>query len=185
MSTHLIKRWDDKFILHCQTWYEKFLAIMVPHQITNNPNGCVIAMQIENELFERKFLVRVGLDEELKELARIAHQNGVTVPLFHNDPQPQGSWVSGRPAGFFGGKPFGVDLYAFDLYIDQVSPCEKLTRRDDGKLIKEIDAIEKTVRDFGFGAANSPIFVAEMQGGWFLPWGSTNTYDDGILCFFI
>ena len=41
-------------------------------------------------------------------LAQYAREFGSTVPTFHNDGWPAGSWNSGR------NDKFGVDLYGFD-----------------------------------------------------------------------
>lgn len=38
--------------------------------------------------------------------------------------------------------------------------------------------MESKVRGFGGGAASSPLFIPELQGGWFNHYKCTHDYDD-------
>lgn len=120
----MIKRWDENFHKHCVDYMRKILPILVKHEVTTNPDGCVIALQIENELRERPMLGVGGLDNEIRLLCEVARECGSTVPLFHNDDSAVGSWSKGEEYRSLkkGGKKTGVkayrtDLYGFDLYF--------------------------------------------------------------------
>ncbi len=113
----LIKEWDEEFHNHCVDYMRQIMPILVKYERTNNKNGPIIAMQIENELREKQFLGIGGLDQELRLIAELARELGSTVPFFHNDDSPIGSWSSGRPGK--GDVPTGyrTDWYGFDLYF--------------------------------------------------------------------
>lgn len=49
----LWKSWDQQYAEYCREWFQAILPIFVPFQITNDPDhGFILALQIENELFE-------------------------------------------------------------------------------------------------------------------------------------
>ncbi|UJF34804.1 beta-galactosidase [Paenibacillus hexagrammi] len=80
----------------------------------------------------------------MKQLADKAHADGINVPLFHNDKSgPRGTWASGTGA---------PDMYAFDSY-------------------PSLGGLPTYYGDSHNFAPNSPIFIAELGGGWFDPWG--------------
>ncbi|MBP1966677.1 beta-galactosidase [Paenibacillus aceris] len=73
-----------------------------------------------------------------------ARADGINVPLYHNDKSgPQGKWASGTGA---------VDIYAYDSY-------------------PSLGGLPTYYGDSHNFAPNSPVFVAELGGGWFDPWG--------------
>ncbi|KAI8812981.1 hypothetical protein BJ742DRAFT_790678 [Cladochytrium replicatum] len=103
--------------------------------------------------------------------------------------------------------PFGIDLYGFDKYIVFVplsSPVSAalgwtglvsdgamapvhVAKRNATSIFKEwapstiassLDGMEAKVRSFGGGAANTPIFIPELQGGWFNHYTVKNTFDE-------
>lgn len=120
----MIKRWDDRFHKHCADYMRKIIPLLVKHELTTNPNGCIIALQVENELREPPFIGVGGLDNEIRLLCEIARECGSTVPLFHNDDSPIGSWAKGEEYRSLrkGGRKTGVkayrtDLYGFDMYF--------------------------------------------------------------------
>lgn len=41
-----------------------------------------------------------------------------------------------------------------------------------------LDGLEKRVRAFGGGASKTPIFIPELQGGWFNHYTVKHSYDD-------
>lgn len=52
------------------------------------------------------------------------------------------------------------------------------TEWDPKSVINAFDKTEATVRGFGGGAAQSPIFIPELQGGWFNHYTVSCTFDD-------
>jgi hypothetical protein len=183
------KRWDQEYAEYCREWLEAILPLFVEHQITHDPeNGCIIALQIENELFETiGGVLPIGLADDMKHLSMIARTLGMTVPLFTND---------GFEAGSFNPKSskFGLDLYGFDKYVIFVpaSSIEGIvfgSNKSDhdadvnwndwrtSTFMSAIDGLEKRVRGFGGGASETPIFIPELQGGWFNHYSVGYTYD--------
>jgi hypothetical protein len=49
---------------------------------------------------------------------------------------------------------------------------------DPKDVMNAFENTERTVRGFGGGAAESPIFIPELQGGWFNHYTLASTYDD-------
>ncbi|EXX79900.1 hypothetical protein RirG_001180 [Rhizophagus irregularis DAOM 197198w] len=45
-------------------------------------------------------------------------------------------------------------------------------------MVNALDHLEKEVRSFGHDAAKSPIFIPELQGGWYTSYKSKHTFDD-------
>lgn len=120
----LVKKWDGAFHNYCADYMQKVLSILIKYELTTNPNGCIIAMQVENELREPPTIGVGGIDNEIRLLCELARECGSTVPLFHNDDSPIGSWSSGEEyrsarKGFAktGVKAYRTDLYGFDLYF--------------------------------------------------------------------
>ncbi|KAF9585405.1 hypothetical protein BGW38_002553, partial [Lunasporangiospora selenospora] len=147
MKTHLWKEYDPDFMQCCIEYFEHILPILARHQFTNSDGkGCILALQIENESFERLLGYPIGLHEDMRVLSKTARDCGITLPLFTNDGFEQGSFiVRDNP-----GTKFGIDLYGFDKYVES-----------------EMDSMEKKVRAFGHAASKTPIFIPELQGGWF------------------
>lgn len=111
----VIKQFDDEFHEYCVAYLRKIMSILVRYERTNVKDGPIILLQIENELREKTFGLG-GLDDELRRIAEVARQSGSTVPFFHNDDNPIGSWSSGRP-GKDGPTGYRTDMYGFDLYF--------------------------------------------------------------------
>lgn len=89
----------------------------------------------------------------MKELYKMSRGLGVGVPIFHNDT------VSFAP------RQHDVDVMAIDDYAIMDFKDEW---RGNESLYAVFDLIEKGHEAQG---RNSPIFVAEMQGGWYDMWG--------------
>lgn len=120
----MFKRWDQAFHDHCAVYFEAVMRIFVRHERTTNPHGCVIALQVENELNESVAGLVGGLNSELRKLTELARAVGSTVPVFHNDAFPAGSWSNADqqrvPKKAFrkvGEQAYRTDLYGFDLYF--------------------------------------------------------------------
>jgi len=157
--------YDPKYMEFCKDWYKNFIPNITNHQITENPDGCIIAFQIENEYLEEKHAIR----KYMEELIQYAREFGISVPTFHNDALELGAW-NGL-----------VDLYGFDKYPIWAAKYLKEGKIPEwrlGKFSKKIDSLEKKVRSFGGSAAESPIFIPELQGGWFNHWGIPYGYDE-------
>lgn len=112
----LIKKFDEEFHNYCVEYMKVIMPILVKYERTNTKDGPIIAMQVENELREGKFGIG-GLNEELRLVAQLARECGSTVPFFHNDDNPIGSWSTGKPGKDGNPTNYRTDLYGFDLYF--------------------------------------------------------------------
>ncbi|KAF9292572.1 hypothetical protein BGZ68_003478, partial [Mortierella alpina] len=187
MSTNFWKVYDPTFMAYCVEYFEQILPFLAKHQITNGDNGCVLALQIENEAFQHVFGYPFGCHDDMKVLAKTARDCGITVPLFTNDGFEQGSFiVKSDPKRTK--MDFGIDLYGFDKYVvftPNSEPTSWVLSRDPSHLkewspstvIAELDSMEHKVRSFGHATQNTPIFIPELQGGWFNHYGIKYTYD--------
>jgi beta-galactosidase GanA len=133
-------------------WYSAVNAILARHQVTDG-NGTVLLYQVENEY--ASFVTSADGQNYMAHLVAKARQDGITVPVYHNDKGRNGDWVPGS----FPGSETNY-LYAFDGY-----PSATGTPPDWGF--------------FGSGgpkggataSPDTPGFEAEFGGGWFDPWG--------------
>ena len=156
--------YDPHYMKYCKQWYENFINLINKHQITKNPQGKIIAFQIENEYTQHETILR----RYMQELISYAEEFGITVPNFHNDVEELGSW-NGL-----------VDLYGFDKYpiwADKTPESLPLTNWRFVSFRKKVDRLEEKVRSLGAAAANSPLFIPELQGGWYNHWGIIYGYD--------
>jgi hypothetical protein len=87
--TTFFRRFDPEYTKYCIEWFTAILPILAKHQITVKPKGCVLALQIENEVFETMKGVSVGLSDDMRVLSKAARDLGMNVPFFTND-----AWVS-------------------------------------------------------------------------------------------
>lgn len=132
--------YSPEYMDFVKEWYAQVLPI-----ITDFDN--VIAFQIENEYATDE------MDEGyMKELYDMAREGGIKCPIFHNDAYNAGLWAD------------LVDIYACDIY-PYINPNQNW--KQDHFCFDTIDNIEDTVRCF---KEDAPIFIAEMQGGWFDKW---------------
>ena len=121
-------------------WYDQIIPI-----IKDFDN--VVAFQIENEY------ATDDMDEQyMKELYAMARARGITCPIFHNDAYNAGLWAD------------VVDIYACDTY-PYINPNQNW--KQDHFCFDTLDNIEEMVRSV---KEDAPIFIAEMQGGWFDKW---------------
>ncbi|KAI9353561.1 hypothetical protein BDR26DRAFT_913835 [Obelidium mucronatum] len=195
------KPFDLNYAVLCREWFQAILPILAAHQITAKPNGCVILLQIENENFESLKGFPIGSADDMRFLARVARDCGITVPLFHNDGFEEGSWISHHDTTntstttsktSTGKESFGLDLYAFDKYVvfaPTSDPANIALNADSNKDFSKwkewspstvehaMDNMEKKVRGFGGCAATGPMFIAELQGGWFNHYTLGCSYD--------
>lgn len=132
--------YSPKYMKFVAKWYDKIIPI-----IKDFDN--VIAFQIENEYATDE------MDESyMRELYQMARKRGITCPIFHNDAYNAGLWAN------------IVDIYACDIY-PYINPNQNW--KQDHFCFDTIDNLEEMVRCF---KDDAPIFIAEMQGGWFDKW---------------
>ncbi|KAF9089980.1 hypothetical protein BGX23_006321 [Mortierella sp. AD031] len=187
MGTNFWKDYDPEFMKYCVEYFENILPILARHQITNGHGGCVLGLQIENESFQHVFHYPIGLHDDMRVLAKTARDCGITVPLFTNDGFEEGSFIV-KDDPKRKKKDFGVDLYGFDKYVvftPNSEPTSWVVGRDPSYLqewdpstvVNELEKMEKKVRSFGHANKRTPIFIPELQGGWFNHYGIKYTYD--------
>lgn len=121
-------------------WYNAILPV-----IKDFDN--VVLIQVENE-----YSTNGGETEYIDELVQIVRDSGVKAPIFHND-----AYIAGLYAD-------NVDLYACDIY-PYINP--ENSWKDSIFAFDTLDNLEDIVRDFN---QKSPIFVAELQAGWYDKW---------------
>ncbi|THA71052.1 beta-galactosidase [Streptomyces sp. A0958] len=130
-------------------WLKAVNGIIGRHQITDG-GGSVIAYQVENEQIDNS----AEHIDYIEKLQSAVVQQGITVPLFHNDYGNGHGWnVPGGP----GGSKLG--LYAFDTYPLGFDCAGARGRLSD---------YETRVRGY---SPTTPVFIAEGQGGAFTAWG--------------
>lgn len=163
------QQYDPKYMEYCHDWWMNFINQMKSHQITENPNGCVIGFQIENEYLAKMAFIIKGSERYMRELVQYARKFGITVPTFHDDGMPIGSW-NGL-----------VDLYSsnrYPIHADKAPKTLPLPPWSIPNFMKQVDKWEKTIRSFGPPASETPIMVPELQGGWYNHWGIKYGYDE-------
>ncbi|MCI9887721.1 beta-galactosidase [Micrococcales bacterium 31B] len=133
-------------------WLSAVNEIIARHQVTDG-GGTVVLYQVENELIAED-AERIAF---LRALADSVRQDGITVPLFHND-----YGLGGRFADL---STTGLDFYAYDQYPLGFNAGGQRNR---------IGEAEESFRGF---APDSPHFVTESQGGAFTPWGASFNAD--------
>lgn len=166
MQADLRFKYDEAFMKHAKDWLSQFIARVKHHQLTENQNGCIIAYQIENEYGVTIFK---GLRRYMAELAQHVRDQGITVPIYHNDAYEAGSW-NGL-----------VDLYGFDKYpvfADKKAKMLKPVSWPTWMFKLLVDRSEKTVRGYKPPARDTPLFIPELQGGWFNHWTVRYGFDD-------
>ena len=132
--------YSPEYMEFVKEWYDQIIPI-----ITSFNN--IIAFQIENEY------ATDDMDEGyMRELYQMARDGGIICPIFHNDAYNAGLWAD------------LVDIYACDIY-PYINPNQNW--KQDHFCFGMIDNIEDNVRSF---KEDAPIFIAEMQGGWFDKW---------------
>ncbi len=132
--------YSEEYMKFISQWYDNIIPII--REFDN-----VIAFQIENEYATDE------MDETyMKELYSMARRLGITCPIFHNDAYNAGLWAD------------MLDIYATDIY-PYINPNQNW--KQDNFCFDTLDNIEEIVRSF---KDDAPIFIAEMQCGWFDKW---------------
>ena len=151
-SLPLRTAWDETNWKQQRAWLRAINHILARHQVTNG-GGSVLMYQVENEE-----LFSLGpYADYVKKLIKAAKEDGINVPIFHNDYAPMSNWA-------YTTKGTGLDVYSYDDYpIRFDCSAERQELSDHNWYI-----------DPAFKAANnSPHFIAEAQGGAFTPWGAS------------
>lgn len=131
---------------YSKEWYDHLLPILARHQVTSG--GSVLLLSIENEYNQD-----TGSSTYMQDLYHFARDDGITVPIFHNDYYFKGDWSK------------LVDLYAYDSYPYGFSCCHQWWDLH----FHGIDTWEQQLRSQL--KLTTPMFVSELQGGAFQPWG--------------
>lgn len=133
--------YSEAYMELMREWYD----VIVPIIIEFNDN--VIAFQIENE-----YATDSMEEDYMRELYKMARDRGITCPIFHNDAYIAGLWAD------------VVDIYACDIY-PYINPNQNW--KQDNFCFDTLDNVEEISRS---AKEDSPIFIAEMQAGWFDKW---------------
>jgi len=164
--------WDGKkarpqysalYSQYSREWYDHLLPILARHQATDGKS--VLLMSIENEYDQT-----TGSDQYMHDLYGYARADGITVPIFHNDYWFRGDWRN------------VVDLYGYDSYPYGFQCCHQWYDIH----FHGVDTWESHLRN-DLHVTQTPMFVSELQGGAFQPWGGQSydqvaqTFDDGWL----
>ncbi|MHA1112120.1 MAG: glycoside hydrolase family 35 protein [Promethearchaeota archaeon] len=164
------QEYDETYMKHCKNWFEHFIAEMKDFQLTDdNPNGCVIAYQIENEYPEKFYAGLKGQTRYMEELMSYAREFGITVPLYHNDMVEMEAWNG------------VVDLYTYDKYPIHAEKNPKslpLKPWNPKNFVKAVDTSEKKIRSMEPPASEGPLIIPELQGGWYNHWSIRYGYDE-------
>ncbi len=154
-------------------WFSRILPILAAHQVTRDPEGPVLLVQVENEYPEAllssgpvQIPPRMGNRQYVEELVEMTREYGIDVPVSHND-------VSFLNLSYPGSWNGIVDLYSIDLYPFTASgQAGGGPSWDTGNAFRPLlDRTETLVRGLGGQAAETPLFMAEYQGGWYDGWG--------------
>ncbi|MDD5503069.1 MAG: beta-galactosidase [Candidatus Thermoplasmatota archaeon] len=147
--------YSPAYVQYCMDWFDQILSIARPHLITNG--GSIVCVQIENEYNQA-----TGNRQYMQELYDGCRQRGINVPIFTNE------WVYaeiGMPLGDWSDL---ADIYASDLY-----PAQDASKPWDTSTFSVLDTLESNQRPY---ATDSPLFITELQGGWYDGWGGVG-YD--------
>ena len=170
------------YLEHASEYQAQVDKILAKHQLTDG-GGSVVLYQIENEYANN---INSGSETEttgsryMKRLYQNARDNGITVPIFHNDKGRNGFWRPGdfptpeneNPPNYL----YGFDGYPAGVCSTNGSPGTPGPPPDWG--------------DFGPGgrtggataSPNTPGLLAEFGGGWFDPWGDRLWNGAGYEC---
>lgn len=131
---------SEKYMKFVEEWYDQIIPKL-------NKFDNIIAFQIENE-----YSTNMAEPEPMQELYALARKKGIKAPIFHND-----AYCAGLYADI-------VDIYACDVY-PYISPEQNW--KEDTFCFDTLDHLENNIRMY---KTDAPIFIAEMQGGWFDKW---------------
>ncbi|RDI78175.1 hypothetical protein Vi05172_g11886 [Venturia inaequalis] len=159
---------DTRYTAAWTPYFTKISEIVAQHQVTNGGN--VFIYQIENELGMQWTNVaaktpNLNAIAYMEKLEKAARDSGIVVPLIHNNPNMRTkSWSEDYGAGFGG----NVDNYAMDHYPSCWS-CDLSECFGTNGAVPD-GTVYEYYSNFQSVAPNQPSFLAEFQGGSYLPW---------------
>ncbi|MET8580625.1 beta-galactosidase [Streptomyces collinus] len=145
---------DPDYLAHVDEWLTQVNRIARRHLFTQG-KGTVLLYQIENE-YDAHVTEAAGRDY-MSHLYKKVREDGIDVPLFHNDKGRNGHWT---PGSFDTGGEKGGWLYGFDGYPSPAQNPPDWGHYGSGGATGGATASPRT-----------PGFVPEFGGGWFDPWG--------------
>ncbi|MFD4527414.1 beta-galactosidase [Streptomyces sp. NPDC058470] len=145
---------DPTYLKHVDEWLTVVDRIVARHLHTDG-GGTVVLYQLENEYADH-VTSPLGRDYMAHLYAKV-RDDGIDVPLFHNDKGRNGYWA---PGTFDTGGESGRWLYGFDGYPSPFKPPPDWGYFGVGGTKGGSTASPRT-----------PGFVPEFGGGWFDPWG--------------
>jgi beta-galactosidase GanA len=179
---------DSRYTAAWEPYQTNFAEITAPHQVTTGGNA--LAYQIENE-YGNQFLnltvSKAGNDtaiDYMELLEKNARDNGISVPLTHNNPNMNSkSWSKDFTTD--GGD---VDIYGLDSYPACWSCNLAECTSTNGPYIAY--QVQEYYTNFQTVAPTQPEFMPEFQGGAYNPWGGPqggcleNTNEDFVNLFY-
>ena len=133
-------QYSPEYMDFVKSWYDVIIPII-------NEFDNIIAFQIENE-----YATDEMEEDYMRELYQMARDRGIKCPIFHNDAFHAGLWAD------------VVDIYADDIY-PYINPSQNW--KQDHFCFDSLDNFEDLSR---CAKEDAPMFIAEMQGGWFDKW---------------
>ncbi len=138
--------YSEIFMKYLKEWYSRIIPIL-------NEYHNIIAFQVENEYFTNE-----AEPDYIQELYDLARSMGIKIPIFHNDVLGYCLYSD------------VVNIYAFDSYP---TINVNFDWRDFPDTFGVLDNAEENL---GGCSKNAPLFVAELQAGWYDKWNGTG-YD--------
>ena len=160
---------DSRYTAAWEPYQTKFARLTAPHQVTTGGN--TLAYQIENEygdqflnLTASKAPNNTAVDY-MELLEKNARDNGISVPLTHNNPNMNSkSWSKD-----FSSDGGNVDVYGLDSYPACWSCNLAECTSTNGPYIAY--QVQEYYTNFQTVAPTQPEFMPEFQGGSYNPWG--------------
>ena len=133
--------YSESYMKALREWYSRIIPII-------NEYHNIITFQIENEYFTNE-----AEPDYLQELYDMARSLGVKAPISHNDALSVGLYSD------------IVNIYAFDTY-----PTINLDYDWKG-FPDSFGVLDNAESNLGECCEDAPLFIAELQAGWFDKWG--------------
>ncbi|KAI8855335.1 hypothetical protein BC829DRAFT_428905 [Chytridium lagenaria] len=162
-SATFFKKYDPEYSKYCREWLHAILPILARHQITNSglsPSGrpgCLLALQIENENFELFKGMSAALPFLFSTTMRLRRVHSLPILATRKFLER-------------------ITLALISTPLTKEKPQAWKPWKPE-TVTGSVDGMEALVRGFGGAAATAPIFIAELQGGWFNHYQLKCTYD--------
>ena len=160
---------DSRYTAAWEPYQSEYARVVSKYQITDGGNA--LAYQIENEYGEQWLNVSAKTPNDtaiayMELLEDNARDNGITIPLYHNNPNLNTkSWSQDYGAGVGG----NVDVYGIDSYPSCWSCNLAECTGTNGAYVpfQVVDYYD----NFQQVSPTQPEFMPEFQGGAYNPWG--------------